>query len=148
MDIDKIRKRKLIYENGKKLLLEKYATNPTLEKQIEETNLVLDTLDFCLYCIGDANQYNAVVAQNKSLQGELRQQKELNKKLILVMKKVDENSCMGCGLFVHEICHGEKTYELNGKKHWEICMEHRNNKLRSKQYMVSQALQELEAEND
>ena len=71
MDIDKIRKRKSMYENGKKLLLEKYATDPTLEKQIEETNLILDTLDFCLYCIGEANQYNAVVAQNKSLQGEL-----------------------------------------------------------------------------
>ena len=122
MDIDKIRKRKSMYENGKNLLLEKYATDPTLEKQIEETNLILDTLDFCLYCIGEANQYNAVVAQNKSLQSELNIYKKS-------LEKAAEDILF---LLNHSNIFDYKYYESKE----EAIVDYKK-----------QALQELEAEN-
>lgn len=48
--------------------------------------------------------------------------------------------CNGCKLYIGKYCGADKSYEPNGQKHWEICMEHRNNKLFRIEQAVNQAL--------
>jgi len=59
------------------------------------------------------------------------------------LEKILENKCIGCGLYIGDICNGEKSYEHNGKKHHEICMEHRNNKLFKIDSLATTTLQRI-----
>ena len=80
-------------------------------------------------------QYNA---DSKELQ-DLQLIEALTDKNILLQNKIEsavwalkdmnKKACIGCELYVDEICTGAKIYEAKSKKHWDICMEHRNNKL-------------------
>ena len=51
--MDKIKQRIQRYEQAKELLLEQYAEDPTVRKQLDETDLILSTLQFCLNCLED-----------------------------------------------------------------------------------------------
>lgn len=49
--MEKIKERIAKYKKFRDILAEEYATNPSIEKQLDETDLILSTLQFCLNCL-------------------------------------------------------------------------------------------------